>query len=212
MWCKMADHCQPDRWFRCCGSAEDLDVGKSELQSSCASCHGTDAKGKGPVSDQLKIPPPDLTMLAKSNNGIFPTDAVYKSISGLKTIPAHGPREMPIWGERIQPHYQVASLCRPVLLEDGRAGAKPGSRRANTHPHGCRLSSCRGELSENSERSVVRCSTAPFDALPGLDVNQVSSVTPPETPPWPRRSRPSRRPPAVFRQQGSALSLGPGAL
>ena len=83
--------------------AEDFDIGKSEFLSSCASCHGADAKGKGPVSDQLKIPPPDLTILAKNNNGVFPTNAVYEIINGSKTIPAHGTREMPIWGERFNP-------------------------------------------------------------------------------------------------------------
>jgi mono/diheme cytochrome c family protein len=83
--------------------AEDLDIGKLEFQSSCASCHGPDAKGKGPISDQLKIPPPDLTILAKNNHGVFPTDAVYQTIDGSKTVPAHGNREMPIWGERFNP-------------------------------------------------------------------------------------------------------------
>src|SRR6516164_4060678 len=89
--------------FAAAAQAEDFDIGKSEFQSSCASCHGTDAKGKGPISDQLKIPPSDLTMLAKNNNGVFPTNAVYETIYGLKTIPAHGTREMPIWGERFNP-------------------------------------------------------------------------------------------------------------
>lgn len=89
--------------FTAAAQAEDVDIGKSEFQSSCASCHGADAKGKGPVSDQLKIPPPDLTMLAKNNNGVFPTNAVYETIYGSKTIPAHGTREMPIWGERFNP-------------------------------------------------------------------------------------------------------------
>jgi mono/diheme cytochrome c family protein len=89
--------------FAAAAQAEDFDIGKSEFQSSCASCHGTDAKGKGPVSDQLKIAPPDLTMLTKNNNGVFPTNAVYETIYGLKTIPAHGTREMPIWGERFNP-------------------------------------------------------------------------------------------------------------
>jgi mono/diheme cytochrome c family protein len=89
--------------FAAAAQAEDFDIGKSEFQSSCASCHGADAKGKGPVSDQLKIPPPDLTMLARKNNGVFPTNAVYETIDGLKTVPAHGTREMPIWGERFNP-------------------------------------------------------------------------------------------------------------
>ena len=89
--------------FAAAAQAEDFDIGKSEFQSSCASCHGTDAKGNGPVSDQLKIPPRDLTILARNNNGVFPTNAVYETIYGLKKIPAHGTREMPIWGERFNP-------------------------------------------------------------------------------------------------------------
>jgi mono/diheme cytochrome c family protein len=93
--------------------AEDFDVGKSEFQSSCASCHGADAKGKGPVSDHLKIPPPDLTVLAKNNNGVFPVNAVYEIIDGLKTIPTHGTREMPIWGERFNPIINLPHYVDP---------------------------------------------------------------------------------------------------
>ena len=89
--------------FAAAGQAEDFDVGKAEFQSSCASCHGADGKGNGPVSEHLRVPPPDLTMLAKSNNGVFPTNAAYEIINGLKTIPAHGTREMPIWGYRFYP-------------------------------------------------------------------------------------------------------------
>jgi mono/diheme cytochrome c family protein len=89
--------------FAAAVKAEDVDIGKSEFQSSCASCHGTDAKGKGPVSEQLKGSPADLTMLARKNNGVFPKDAVYETIEGVKTTPTHGPREMPIWGERFNP-------------------------------------------------------------------------------------------------------------
>ncbi len=100
------------KWFMIAGftagfagaaQAKDVDIGKSEFQSSCASCHGTDGKGKGPVSEQLKVPPSDLTMLAKNNNGVFPMKAVLETIHGSKTIPAHGTREMPIWGERFNP-------------------------------------------------------------------------------------------------------------
>jgi mono/diheme cytochrome c family protein len=89
--------------FAAAAQAEDFDIGKSEFQSSCASCHGTDARGKGPVSGQLKTAPADLTVLARNNNGVFPMNAVYETISGLKTVPAHGNREMPIWGERFNP-------------------------------------------------------------------------------------------------------------
>ena len=89
--------------FGASAHAEDFDAGKAEFQSSCASCHGADARGKGPVSSHLKTSPADLTILAKNNNGVFPTNAVYETIYGSKTIPAHGTREMPIWGERFNP-------------------------------------------------------------------------------------------------------------
>jgi mono/diheme cytochrome c family protein len=81
-------------------SAQDLDVGKSEFQSSCATCHGIDGKGKGPLSEQLKVAPADLTVLAKKNGGVFPVDAVYETIYGIKRIVAHGPPDMPVWGYR----------------------------------------------------------------------------------------------------------------
>jgi mono/diheme cytochrome c family protein len=93
--------------------AEDLGAGKLEFQSWCASCHGTDAKGNGPISDQLKIPPADLTTLAKNNNGVFPTNAVYETIDGRKTISAHGTREMPIWGDRFNPIYNLPHNVDP---------------------------------------------------------------------------------------------------
>ncbi len=103
--------------FAAAAHAEDVDIGKLEFQSSCASCHGADAKGKGPVSDQLKTPPADLTMLAKNNNGVFPTNVVYETIYGSKTIPAHGSREMPIWGERFSPIVGLPHGVDPYYWE-----------------------------------------------------------------------------------------------
>ena len=85
-------------------SAQNNDVGKTEYQSSCGSCHGIGGKGDGPVSKELKTPPADLTVLAKNNNGVFPYDRVYQMIDGRNTsIAAHGTREMPVWGYRFGP-------------------------------------------------------------------------------------------------------------
>jgi mono/diheme cytochrome c family protein len=83
--------------------AQEIDVGKTEFQSSCAACHGADGKGKGPLSGALKSAAPDLTMLAKKNNGVLPVNAVYEMIDGRKQVEAHGTREMPIWGFRYMP-------------------------------------------------------------------------------------------------------------
>jgi mono/diheme cytochrome c family protein len=100
--------------FAAAAQAEDFDIGKWEFQSSCASCHGPDAKGKGPVSEQLKAPPPDLTILAKNNNSVFPTEAVYQTISGLRRMAAHGSHEMPIWGFRFNPLVSVPQDADPA--------------------------------------------------------------------------------------------------
>jgi mono/diheme cytochrome c family protein len=90
--------------FSPCGSAQDIAEGKTQYQSSCAACHGIDAKGNGPVSTELKTRPADLTILAKNNNGVFPYDMVYQVIDGRNsTIPSHGTREMPVWGYRFGP-------------------------------------------------------------------------------------------------------------
>ena len=82
------------------GLAQDFDAGKYEYQSSCEACHGQDGKGKGPFSAQLKVPPADLTVLAKKNNGVFPEMSVYEVIDGRQAITGHGTRDMPIWGRR----------------------------------------------------------------------------------------------------------------
>ena len=85
-------------------SAQNIDVDKTEYQSSCAACHGINGKGDGPVSKELKTPPADLTVLTKNNNGVFPYDMVYQVIDGRDTsIASHGTREMPVWGYRFGP-------------------------------------------------------------------------------------------------------------
>ncbi len=82
------------------GWAEEVDAGKAEYLSSCAPCHGTDGKGKGPLSSKLKTKAADLTTVAKKNNGVFPLSAVYEAVDGRSATGSHGTREMPIWGCR----------------------------------------------------------------------------------------------------------------
>jgi mono/diheme cytochrome c family protein len=75
-----------------------VDVGKYEYEGACAVCHGLSGKGDGPMAGQLTARMPDITALAKSNNGVFPFDRVYKTIDGTVEVKAHGTREMPVWG------------------------------------------------------------------------------------------------------------------
>ena len=83
--------------------AQSPDLGKSIFVSSCASCHGINGKGSGPLAAQLKVTPSDLTALAKKNGGVFPVSALYEVIDGRKTYAAHGTREMPVWGDLFAP-------------------------------------------------------------------------------------------------------------
>jgi mono/diheme cytochrome c family protein len=74
--------------------------GRKLFNQHCASCHGTDGKGHGPVAPSLKVSPTDLTAIQKQG-GQFPFSAVQIAIDGEKTersITAHGTDKMPVWG------------------------------------------------------------------------------------------------------------------
>jgi len=73
--------------------------GPDLYRAHCASCHGSEGKGNGPVASDLKTKPADLTVLAKNNGGKFPAERIRKFISGDEpSLISHGSREMPIWG------------------------------------------------------------------------------------------------------------------
>jgi mono/diheme cytochrome c family protein len=74
-------------------------AGQAAFNRYCASCHGTGAKGDGPVAQYMTPKPPDLTQLAKNSGGTFPTLRVISIIDGRDPIRAHGDRQMPVWGE-----------------------------------------------------------------------------------------------------------------
>ena len=72
--------------------------GKEMYTSYCAVCHGTDGKGNGPAASALKVPPTDLTLLSKNNGGKYPSLKVSSAIHGEGAVPAHGSKDMPVWG------------------------------------------------------------------------------------------------------------------
>ena len=80
--------------------AEDLSSyrGAELFKRFCASCHGANGRGDGPVAPFFKLLPPDLTLIAKRHGGEFPTEQVRKIIDGREMHAPHGAREMPVWG------------------------------------------------------------------------------------------------------------------
>jgi len=75
-----------------------VEVGAELFKSYCASCHGVVARGGGPAAPALSTPPSDLSRIAARNGGVFPESSVTRLIDGRFDLPAHGSREMPIWG------------------------------------------------------------------------------------------------------------------
>ncbi len=75
-------------------------AGQDLFSFYCATCHGGDGRGNGPVASALRTPPPDLTRLARRNGGSFPRGRVVQFIAGGGTTlrGAHGSSEMPVWG------------------------------------------------------------------------------------------------------------------
>ncbi len=86
----------------CWGAAQGadlIDIGQQDYETKCAVCHGLDGKGQGSYAAMLTVPVPDLTVLSNNNGGVFPFQYVYRIIDGREERKAHGPREMPIWGQ-----------------------------------------------------------------------------------------------------------------
>ncbi len=76
---------------------ESAETGRGLFASHCAACHGSDARGGGPVASELRRPVPDLTRFAMRNGGVFPSARVTRIIDG-RDVASHGSREMPVWG------------------------------------------------------------------------------------------------------------------
>ena len=69
------------------------------FKTYCASCHGTSARGDGPLAGSMRRRPPNLTEIARRNGGMYPTELVYRTIDGRQPIRGHGGPDMPVWGD-----------------------------------------------------------------------------------------------------------------
>ena len=75
-------------------------MGAETYLELCASCHGPEARGDGPVAPSLATPPADLRRIAERRGGSFPVGEIARKIDGRFDLPAHGTRDMPVWGRR----------------------------------------------------------------------------------------------------------------
>jgi mono/diheme cytochrome c family protein len=86
----------PSRASSVSAPAED---GEWVFRTYCASCHGTSAKGDGPLAASLRVAPADLTLLARRAHGKFDAEQVRKTIDGRQRVVPHGNSDMPVWGD-----------------------------------------------------------------------------------------------------------------
>ncbi|WP_170400433.1 c-type cytochrome [Ruegeria arenilitoris] len=76
--------------------AQDVETGAELYRHYCATCHGIDATGYGPMAGVLVIQPVDLTKLT-GEDGVFPTARVVARIDGRDPLVSHG-SPMPVYG------------------------------------------------------------------------------------------------------------------
>ena len=69
------------------------------FRTYCAVCHGTAARGDGPLSSSMRRRPADLTEIAKRNGDVFPSEMVFRTIDGRNPVRGHGGPDMPVWGD-----------------------------------------------------------------------------------------------------------------
>ncbi|TCS67437.1 c-type cytochrome [Primorskyibacter sedentarius] len=88
-------------------AAQEAESGAAHYHQHCATCHGLDADGNGPMAGVLTIKPSDLTALSKGNGGEFPFERVAKRIDGRDPLVAHG-SPMPVYGPYFEGGRDVA--------------------------------------------------------------------------------------------------------
>jgi mono/diheme cytochrome c family protein len=88
--------------------------GHSDFITYCAACHGVTGKGDGSVAEFLTIPAADLTQLARKNHNEFPRERARSVIDGRAQVRAHGPRDMPVWGD----WFTMEAKSNGVLVEN----------------------------------------------------------------------------------------------
>jgi mono/diheme cytochrome c family protein len=108
-----------------CGREAAVDTsGRDMFLRYCASCHGAEGRGDGPLAGSLTKPPADLTQLAKRSGGHYDERAVMSAIDGRREVVEHGTRDMPVWGAVFEaegqgePYPAYHGLLQSRLLVD----------------------------------------------------------------------------------------------
>lgn len=86
--------------------------GGTVFQTYCASCHGTTARGDGPLAANMIRKPSNLIEIARRNGGVFPSELVFRTIDGRQPIRGHGGPDMPVWGDAFSRSREAGDAAR----------------------------------------------------------------------------------------------------
>lgn len=83
-----------------------VEEGSAFYFSYCVMCHGQDGKGEGPLVNNLKQSPPDLTTIAQ-RRGEFSKELIHKIVAGVEDVPGHSTGDMPAWFETFKTSEKI---------------------------------------------------------------------------------------------------------
>jgi mono/diheme cytochrome c family protein len=81
------------------GTPNNAPLGSYLFRTYCATCHGSSARGDGPLASAMNRKPPNLTEITKRHKGVFPGELVFRIIDGRTKVAGHGGPDMPVWGD-----------------------------------------------------------------------------------------------------------------
>jgi mono/diheme cytochrome c family protein len=96
-----------------CDQPEPPAGGAALFTTHCAPCHGASGLGDGAYAAEIGVQPADLTRIAERAGGKFDEGAVFAVIDGRRAVAAHGPREMPVWGDVFATELEASDTPRP---------------------------------------------------------------------------------------------------
>ncbi|MBS0122719.1 c-type cytochrome [Thetidibacter halocola] len=99
--------------------AQDADHGRQYYDQYCATCHGADGTGAGPLAEMMTAVVPDLTGLSAKNDGEFPMLDVIHVIDGRTGVRSHG-GPMPVYGALFMSESGSGTLYGDVLYSRGK--------------------------------------------------------------------------------------------
>jgi mono/diheme cytochrome c family protein len=117
-------------------TADEVAQGRAMYLQYCASCHGLNGEGNGPMARTLTTPPANLRRLSERYGNPLPEDQIARFIDGRADVKAHGLRDMPVWGKRLYSEgqgseRQVKDLIAKLVayLQSIQTGVRNASRR-----------------------------------------------------------------------------------